>query len=53
VGEVGAPMSDVFVSYKRNDLALVVRLVDALRTEGLDVWWDQDIPPEAPWEQTI
>ena len=46
-------MSEVFVSYRRNDLAVVSRLVDALRSEGLDVWWDQDIPPNAPWEQTI
>jgi hypothetical protein len=46
-------MSEVFVSYRRNDLAVVSRLVDALRSEGVDVWWDQDIPPNAPWEQTI
>ena len=46
-------MSDVFVSYKRDDLAVVSRLVEALRAEGLGVWWDQDIPPNAAWEQTI
>jgi hypothetical protein len=46
-------MSEVFVSYRRDDLAIVSRLVDALRSEGLIVWWDQDIPPNAPWEQTI
>jgi serine/threonine protein kinase len=46
-------MSDVFISYRRNDLALVSRLVDALRSEGVNVWWDQDIAPNAPWEETI
>jgi serine/threonine-protein kinase len=27
--------------------------VDALRAEGVGVWWDQDMAPNAPWEQTI
>ncbi len=46
-------MSDVFISYKRENLAVVNRLVEALRAESVDVWWDQDIPPNAPWEATI
>jgi serine/threonine-protein kinase len=46
-------MSDVFVSYTRNNAVVVGRLVAALRAEGLDVWWDQDIAPNAAWEQTI
>ena len=46
-------MSDVFVSYKRENLAPVNRLVEALRAEGIGVWWDQDIPPNAAWEATI
>jgi tRNA A-37 threonylcarbamoyl transferase component Bud32 len=46
-------MSDVFVSYKRENSAAVRRLVDALRADGLNVWWDADIPPHAPWEETI
>ena len=46
-------MSDVFVSYKRENLAAVGRLVEALRAEGVGVWWDQDIPPNAAWEATI
>jgi TolB-like protein len=46
-------MSDVFVSYKRENLAAVGRLVEALRAEGVGVWWDQDIPPSAAWEATI
>jgi adenylate cyclase len=46
-------MTDVFVSYKRENLAAVGRLVEALRGEGIGVWWDQDIPPNAAWEATI
>jgi TolB-like protein len=46
-------MSDVFISYKRENLAAVGRLVEALRAEGIGVWWDQDIPPNAAWEATI
>lgn len=46
-------MSDIFVSYKREDAVPVERLVAALRAEGFDVWWDQDIPPGAPWEAAI
>lgn len=46
-------MADVFLSYKREDAARVRKLVAALRKAGLDVWWDEDIPPSAPWEATI
>lgn len=46
-------MTDVFVSYKREDTARVSKLIAALRSAGLNVWWDQDIPPSAPWEATI
>jgi TolB-like protein/Flp pilus assembly protein TadD len=46
-------MADVFVSYKREDVARVRKLVDALRASGLIVWWDEDIPASAPWEATI
>ena len=46
-------MADVFLSYKREDAAKVRKLVAALREAGLNVWWDEDIPPSAPWETTI
>jgi len=46
-------MSDVFISYKRENLAAVGRLVEALRADGIGVWWDQDIAPNAAWEATI
>ena len=44
---------DVFLSYKREDATRVGKLVAALREAGLEVWWDEDIPPSAPWEATI
>jgi TolB-like protein len=46
-------VADVFVSYKREDSARVRNLVLALRAAGLHTWWDEDIPPSAPWEATI
>ena len=46
-------MRDVFISYKRENEAKVARLVAALEARGLDVWWDREIPPGAPWEATI
>jgi TolB-like protein/Flp pilus assembly protein TadD len=49
----GRRVADVFLSYKREDAARVRKLVAALRKVGLDVWWDEDIPPSAPWEAAI
>lgn len=46
-------MSDIFVSYKKEDAGRVVRLVEALRAEGFSVWWDHGIAPGAQWDETI
>lgn len=46
-------MANVFVSYQSADREKVRPLVEALRAEGLDVWWDQDIPVEAVWADAI
>ncbi|MEZ5956712.1 MAG: toll/interleukin-1 receptor domain-containing protein [Hyphomonadaceae bacterium] len=43
----------IFLSYKRENQDAVERIVRGLRGAGLAVWWDQDIAPDAPWEQTI
>lgn len=37
-------MADIFLSYKREDRAQVAPLTKALETEGLDVWWDEELP---------
>lgn len=46
-------MAAVFISYKRENLSKAQPLVRALRANGIEVWWDQDIAPDAPWEATI
>lgn len=46
-------MTSIFISYKRENKEAVQRIVQGLRGAGLTVWWDQDIQPDAPWEQTI
>ena len=33
-------MSDIFVSYKREEQAAARKLADALEKEGWTVWWD-------------
>ena len=40
-------MPDVFLSYKREDGRAAAKLVEHLRSAGLEVWWDSDIPADA------
>ncbi len=48
-------MADVFVSYSRRNLEFVQQLVDTLKTNGKDPWFDQLKEPlsgialGAPW----
>jgi hypothetical protein len=37
-------MSDIFLSYKREDRDLVEPLARALEGEGFSVWWDPELP---------
>ena len=47
-------MTDIFISYSRNDKDFVRRLNKALETRGHDVWVDlEDIPPTAEWMNEI
>jgi hypothetical protein len=43
----------VFVSYPREELEYVHRLVAHLRAAGLNVWFDQQIPPGDRWPSTL
>lgn len=43
-------MSDIFVSYKREDGGKAKALVAALRDAGFATFWDQDISPGANWQ---
>lgn len=47
-------MTQVFISYSRNDMEFVQRLAEDLQHEGLDVWWDiSDIQGSDVWERKI
>jgi hypothetical protein len=46
-------MSDIFVSYKREDEVRVGRLVQALQDEGFDTWWDRSLPGGESWRAEI
>lgn len=41
----GAAMTDVFISYKREEREGARRVAEALTTHGFGVWWDADILP--------
>jgi len=46
-------MTDVFVSYSKADKARARRVVEALRADGLEVWWDEGIGSGASWREEI
>ncbi len=46
-------MTDVFVSYAREDRSRVERLVSARQVGGRKVFWDHDIPPGQTWDAYI
>jgi adenylate cyclase len=49
----GEPVADIFVSYSRQDKALVAPLVAALEAEGWSVWWDPAITPGEEFDTLI
>jgi formylglycine-generating enzyme required for sulfatase activity len=46
-------VTDVFLSYKREDAEIASRIVDALRESGVSVWWDDGITPRQAWDTEI
>lgn len=46
-------LTDVFVSYKRENQERIEPLVRALQNQGLSLWWDVEIHAGARWRQTI
>ncbi len=46
-------MTDVYISYVREDRKRVRPLVRFLRNEGLDVWWDENPPADGKWTPTV
>ena len=46
-------MADIFVSYSRADRDTVARIVEALKAEGWDVWWDTRLRAGEQWDEVI
>ena len=52
-GERGPCVSDVFISYSRDNQEAVRRLADAVSALGYDVWWDDQLPPHLAYGDVI
>ena len=46
-------MSDIFISYKKEDRPVVERFVTALLAAGKEVWWDNALTPNEAWDAMI
>ena len=46
-------MTDVFVSYKKEDFEVANRVVVALRENGISVWWDDSLTPKSAWDKEL
>ncbi|MEZ5996050.1 MAG: toll/interleukin-1 receptor domain-containing protein [Hyphomonadaceae bacterium] len=46
-------MTDVFISYKKEDAARVAPIAQALAQAGYEVWWDHRIPPGRTYREVI
>ena len=46
-------MTDVFVSYAREDRERVAPLVEALEARGWSVWWDREILAGKTWDKVL
>ncbi len=46
-------MADVFLSYAREDAARAEQIARGLQAAGLDVFWDNEIPPGQTWADYI
>src|SRR5690242_20572022 len=47
-------MNEIFISYSRKDLKFVQNLVDSLKAQGINPWFDlEDIRPAVQWQQEI
>lgn len=46
-------MADVFISYKKEDFHEAQRVAEALRSDGLTVWWDDHLTPRDAWDAEL
>ena len=49
----GQCVSDVFISYSRDNQEVVRRLAEAVKALGYDVWWDDQLPPHLAYGDVI
>ena len=50
---MGASVTEVFISYARDDEQVARRLAKALQASGLKVWWDADLPAHRAYSEEI
>lgn len=46
-------MSDIFLSYSREDVAAAERIASALESHGWNVWWDRSVPAGRDFDEVI
>jgi hypothetical protein len=46
-------MTDVFLSYTSKDRPLALKIEAGLARHGLNVFWDQEVPPGRDWDEWI
>ena len=46
-------MADVFISYARENQPFAQRVAEAVRRDGYDVFWDDDLPPHLSYGEVI
>jgi len=46
-------MSDIFISYKREDRPRAREIANKFKEHGFSVWWDRKIPPGKTFDQVI
>ena len=46
-------MSDIFLSYAREDKDRAASLAKVLSDQGWSVWWDKEIPPGQSFDKVI
>lgn len=46
-------MARIFLSYAHEDQVIAKRIVASLAREGLQAWWDHEIPPGRTWDEMI
>jgi TolB-like protein len=44
-------MTDIFLSYSRDDQAIARRFAEAFKRDGLSVWWDQTLKPGEAYDR--